>query len=225
MHWLESWVLPPRCVLSDEQGLDLDLSPLHINALKQPHQVCPQCCEPSADKKLCGACLTMPPFYDRTRVGYYFDSPLDELIHQFKYANQVSHARLLAELCVEHFKNSDVGALVAVPIHPKRRRERGYNQAQLLAKELGRLLAIPVLPKAISRVKATPSQTGLSKKQRQANLNQAFAVNAPQLQGLQKIALVDDVITTGATMQALAKQIKAHTQIAWIEAWAVAKTK
>ncbi|VAW49867.1 Competence protein F homolog, phosphoribosyltransferase domain; protein YhgH required for utilization of DNA as sole source of carbon and energy, partial [hydrothermal vent metagenome] len=187
------------------------------------------CCEPSlkvgGEKNLCGACLTQPPAFCRTQVGFYFEGALSELVYGLKYHQKPEYARLLAEMTVEYFDLSGVEALVPVPLHPLRRRDRGYNQAELIAKELGKLLAIPVISNGVQRIKNTPSQTHLTAKQRHENLGRAFEVERECFESLSHIALVDDVITTGATMQRLAEMLQRKTDVKQIEAWAIAKTK
>jgi len=177
------------------------------------------------EKNLCGACLIQPPAFCRTQVGFYFEGALSELVYGLKYHQKPEYARLLAEMTVEYFDFSGVEALVPVPLHPFRRRDRGYNQAELIAKELGKLLDIPVLTKGLQRIKDTSSQTHLTAKQRRKNLVSAFEVKGDVFESFSHIALVDDVITTGATMQRLALTLKRKTHIKQIEAWAIAKTK
>ncbi len=225
MHHFEKWLLPPRCVLTGDEGDVTDLSSHVIQALKRPQQVCPKCCEPSLQADLCGACLANPPMFSRTQVGFYFEEPLDKLIYDFKYHHKAAYARLLAELLVNRLQLDNVEALVAIPTHPLRRRTRGYNQAELLAIEMGKLLQLPVIKQAVIRIKNTPSQTHLTSRQRQQNLKNAFQVNPQRFAGLSHIALVDDVITTGATMQQVAELIHKNTPIKTCQAWSVAKTK
>lgn len=225
MHWLENWIVPPKCVLTNEGALGLDLSANIVEGFKRPQNVCPQCCEPSIDGELCGACITQPPSFDRTQVGFYFEEELVELVHALKYQNQVAYARLLAELMIEHIDVQGVELLLPVPIHSLRWRERGFNQAELIAKSLGHELGLPVATNVIQRQKSTLSQTGLTATSRMNNLKGAFSVNIENLQGISKIALVDDVITTGATMSAIASTIKKSMESIQVEAWAVAKTK
>jgi len=225
MHWLENWLIPPKCVLTNERAVALDLLAEIIAGLKRPEHVCPQCCEPSSDGELCGACLTRPPSFDRTQVGFYFEKEMVELIHALKYQKQVAYARLLAEMMVEYIDFDGVELLLPVPIHPLRWRERGFNQAELIAKSLGHELGLPVATDVLNRYKSTLSQTGLTASRRLNNLKGAFSVDAERLQGATKVALVDDVITTGATMSALASSIKKRVENIQIEAWAVAKTK
>lgn len=229
MHWFERWVIPTKCVLTEQLGAELDLAPGIIASLNKPLKVCPQCCEQSADSQLCGACISQPPAFTKTRIAYYFEKEMVELIHQLKYQKQTSHARLLAELYIEamqmSLKDSEVEALVAVPCHRLKRRQRGFNQAELLAINLGKILGLPVLKNAALRVKASPSQTGLSKSQRKRNLAGAFKVDKNVINGYKHIAIVDDVMTTGATINTLAKVLKKANNTLDIEAWAIAKTK
>ena len=225
MKMLEKWLLPPTCVITHESTELYDLSERALNSLTKPEEVCPRCCEPSVNAEMCGACITKPPSFDRTQVGYYFAEPLSQLIYDLKYHQQSANARLLAEVVAEYFDTANIEALVPVPIHPLRRRTRGYNQAELIARALGKLLEIPVLSLDLKRVKDTPSQTHLTAKQRHQNLTKAFQMEANGSDKLNRIALIDDVITTGATMQALAKLIRTKTGVNHIEAWAIAKTK
>ncbi len=229
MNFFEKWLLPPTCVLTGKPAEHFDLSQTLVDALPRPNEVCSVCCEPSlkvgGEKNLCGACLTQPPAFCRTQVGFYFEGALTELVYGLKYHQKPEYARLLAEMTVAYFDLSGVEALVPVPLHVLRRRDRGYNQAELIAKELGKLLAIPVIRKGVQRIKNTPSQTHLTAKQRHKNLGSAFDVKGDDFESLSHIALVDDVITTGATMQRLARVLQRKTNIKQIEAWAIAKTK
>lgn len=225
MKVLEKWLLPPACVITHEPTELYDLSESVLNQLIRPDEVCPRCCEPSVDAQMCGTCITKPPSFDRTQVGYYFAEPISQLIYDLKYHQQSANARLLAEVVADSFDTTNIEALIPVPIHPLRRRKRGYNQAELIAQSLGKLLDIPVLSLDLKRVKDTPSQTHLTAKQRHQNLTKAFQMERADSAKLTRIALIDDVITTGATMQALAKLIQSKTDISHIQAWAVAKTK
>ena len=225
MHWLETWLIPTRCVVTGQPSAERDLSARLVADWKRPKAVCPQCCEPSPLAQLCGACLSKPPAFDKTQVGFYFDKALVELIHGLKYQNRLAYARILGELLADYIEPDGIEAIIAVPLNPKRFRERGYNQAELIAQSLAKTLNIPYIYQATKRIKDTPSQTHLNAQQRRKNLKKAFYVNTQKLAGLVNIAIVDDVITTGATMQSLAEQIKAQTKIKQIEAWSVAKTK
>lgn len=222
---LEQWLLPPTCVVNGQRATQFDLSDVELLKLQMPVAVCQCCCEPVSHSNICGACLTNPPAFEPTRVGYYFDKPLQTLVYQLKYSGQLSHAKLLAQSVEPYLDASQIDAILPVPIHVKRRKQRGYNQAYYLAKWLGKRMQKPVLENAVVRQQDTPSQTLLNHKQRQQNLANAFAVDASVLQGIKRVAIMDDVITTGATMQRIAQQLKRHTAIDYVEAWAIAKTK
>ena len=224
MHWFESWVVPTKCILTEKPAHQVDLSSDILCGLKPPEKVCPQCCEPTLDGAKCGRCLATPPAFDRTQAGFMFEDSMIDLIYGLKYQKQLAYGRLLADLLVKRVDSSDVEALLAVPIHDLRWRDRGFNQSEILANNLSRHLKLPVIDNAVIRVKDTPSQTGLTLMQRQNNLKGAFKVNPEVLQGFEKIAIVDDVMTTHSTMQILAQQIKKHSQVKYIEAWVVAKT-
>lgn len=225
MHWLENWLLPPKCVVTGEPTVDIDFSTKLVSEWAEPKKVCPQCCEPVADGLLCGACLTDPPAFERTQVGFYFEKELVDLIHGLKYQNKPAYARILAELLADKLDASGTEAIMAVPLYATRFRDRGFNQAELIAESLAKRLDVPLIKQAVSRVKDTPSQTHLNARQRRNNLKNAFEVNVDKFAGFKRVALLDDVITTGATMQSLAQKIKQQTAIEIIQAWAVAKTK
>jgi len=225
MNWLENWLLPPKCVLTEQPAKTRDLTDDIVQSWSAPKEVCPQCCEHSHDSSLCGACIVQPPAFNRTQVGFYFADELSDLVHALKYGNQIAHSRLLGELFAETIDKKDVEAIVAVPLHLTRWRDRGFNQSQLIAETVSQMLNVPLISKGVNRVKQTPSQTGLTAKQRLANLKSAFEVDATAFEPFRSIALLDDVITTGATMNSLAQTIKQKTDIENIEAWAIAKTK
>jgi len=225
LHWLEKWLLPPKCVISGEETQNRDISAKLVDEWPIPYGVCSQCCEPSFDSQQCGTCLAHSPAFNQTQVGFYFDKELIDLVHGLKYQNHTAYARILGELLAERVDSKGIDAILAVPLFATRFRDRGFNQAELIAESLAKSLEIPILKGALTRIKDTPSQTHLNAKQRKQNLKNAFEVKESNLLGLKHIALLDDVITTGATMQSLAEVIKKQTDIKLIQAWAVAKTK
>jgi len=225
LHRLEKWLLPPKCVISGVETQNRDISVKLVDEWPVPYGVCPQCCEPSFDSKQCGTCLAQSPAFDQTQVGFYFDKELIDLIHGLKYQNHTAYARILGELLAERIDSKDIEAILAVPLFATRFRDRGFNQAELIAESLAKSLGIPIIKGALSRIKDTPTQTHLNAKQRKQNLKNAFEVKKDKLSGLKHVALLDDVITTGATMQSLAQVIKKQTNVDSIQAWAVAKTK
>jgi ComF family protein len=136
-----------------------------------------------------------------------FDGPLQHAIHTYKYRPRPGLAGVLAEPLRRAIVAArlDLGGLIAIPLHPQRRRERGFNQAERLAAALAGPLGLPVVG-GLRRVRPTPAQVGLSQPERQANMMGAFVWNAatPPPRGL---ALVDDVCTTGATLEAAADAV------------------
>ena len=135
------------------------------------------------------------------------DGPLQQAIHTYKYRPRPGLASVLGELLwrATAASNLELAALTYIPLHPQRRRERGFNQAERLARALARRLAVPVVG-GLTRLRPTPAQVGLSQPERQVNMLGAFewAATAPPPRGL---ALVDDVCTTGATLRAAAEAV------------------
>jgi ComF family protein len=160
---------------------------------------------------------------ERVFAPFVYAPPLDGHIHALKYRGARRLGRTLALAIVEHVAAAarDVDALVPVPLHPRRFRERGFNQAAEIARTLGRELERPVLLARVRRSGAQVAQTGRGAAQRLENVAQAFAV-ARSLAGA-RLAIVDDVLTTGATVNALASALLA-SGAARCDVWAVART-
>lgn len=164
----------------------------------------------------CTACQQQPQPFAGAQCAWRYDFPVNMLIGNFKYARDWPAGRLLSELLAAHlaFLRDENGlqlaeALVPVPLAGKRWRMRGYNQAQMIADWLGKALQVPVLERAVKRVRYTQIQQGLDARQRQANMHNAFAVLQPQQVAGRHIAVVDDVLTTGATCAALTRELLA----------------
>jgi len=152
----------------------------------------------------------MAPWHVDTVVApFAYAPPLDRHIQQLKYANARSLGRAFGLLLVPAVRDActDVDAVVAVPLHPARLRERGYNQAIEIARPLRRALGVPMFLRGIERRHASPSQTSASAAQRRTSVASAFCI-ARNVAGL-RIAIVDDVITTGATVNAVAAALRA----------------
>jgi ComF family protein len=144
---------------------------------------------------------------DAVVAPFSYTPPLDHYLHELKYGGARALGRAFALLLLPALDalRDEVDALVAVPLHRTRLCERGYNQAQEIARTLGRELRLPALGRAIARRDATPAQTGQTAQQRQASVAHVFRV-ARDLTG-RRIAIVDDVVTTGATINALAREL------------------
>ena len=187
---------------------------------------CRQCGLPiSADNQAgrCGHCLKTDPPYDLTLSAYIYAEPINHLITRMKFSGNLALARLLGLLLRDHILPAVTPlpeAILPVPLHDRRLKERGFNQSLELARPLARQLQLPLLTDQVRRRVATPSQTGLSKQQRRANLRRAFEVVAEL--PYEHIAIVDDVITTGETVVALAGCLK-KSGVKRVDCWSVAR--
>jgi ComF family protein len=209
-------VLPPLCLVcrqpvSDAGGLCASCWSA-IRFIGPPH--CEQCGLPFAFEQgpLCGECLQRPPAFSRARAVMLYDDPGKTLILRFKHADRIhaapALARWLARAGGDLLPHSDV--LVPVPLHWRRLFQRRYNQSALLAKALSRQTGLPWLPDTLRRVRATASQGGLGARQRRLNVRGAFAVPAAlraRIAG-KRALLIDDVLTTGATLDAAARALR-----------------
>lgn len=163
-----------------------------------------------------------PWLVDRVVAPFAYGAPLDLYVRALKYHGARELGRALGRLVLDrHRALGGVDALVPVPLHRKRLRERGYNQAVEIARTLGRELRVPLVLRGVRRVRAGPPQIGQSAVERRASMIAAFTVSRDF--GGARLAIVDDVITTGATVNSLAAALlRAGAQA--VEAWAVART-
>ncbi len=156
----------------------------------------------------CQTCLERPPAYERAWTLYPYLPPLQDAICSFKYRGKVALAKPLAALMAGALPAGlDADLIVPVPLHPARLRAREFNQSLLLADHLGRLLSRPVSATRLIRILATDPQTTLTRPERLRNLRQAFGVRQPEALAGRRILLVDDVFTTGATLNECAKTL------------------
>ncbi|HEX6795230.1 MAG TPA: ComF family protein [Casimicrobiaceae bacterium] len=184
---------------------------------------CPRCALPSRDRLVCGACLAKPPPFDAAIAAWRYAFPADRLLQSFKYAGTLALAEPFAAaladaLAKRNARRPDV--VVAVPLSLQRQRERGFNHAHEIARRLAMRLDIP-LEHALARTRDAPPQAGLTLRERASNLRDAFAAS-PAVSG-RAVAIVDDVMTTGATLRAASRALRA-AGAARIDAWVVART-
>lgn len=187
-----------------------------------PDARCPQCALPSLGGNVCGACLRHPPAFERTVAVYAYAFPLDALVRHCKYDGALGVTDWFANRL---FETLDVDVLpeliLPMPLHEARLAQRGFNQAVEIARRLAPRLGIPWSPEACRRIRDTPPQAGLDLKARRRNLRDAFRCNL-DLTG-KHVALVDDVMTSGTSLDELGKVIRASGAVA-VSAWVVART-
>jgi competence protein ComFC len=172
--------------------------------------LCPKCGRPQASGIVCPICRQRQTEIDGIRSPFRFDEVIRKAIHQLKYRNLKAISPCLAELLAEYLRSNPLRgeALVCVPLHPRRLRERGYNQSSLLAKELGRRIDLPVIEACLIRVKqAQPQVRAVDVEERRRNVADAFVCRDEKVSGKQ-IILIDDVCTSGATLESCATALK-----------------
>lgn len=183
---------------------------------------CPRCALPTTDSNLCGHCLREPPAFDHTVAIFSYAFPVDSLIQALKYGHRLDLAHALAAPLAQRAATAPrPDVLIAMPLHPFRLRERGFNQALELAKIIAKQLDIPLLPQGAERIRATTPQVDLPWKERAVNLRGAFS-SSMDFAG-KHVALVDDVMTSGASLHELALALR-RRGASEISAWVVART-
>ena len=188
-------------------------------------QVCTCCSVPLSGEgvDLCGACQQKSPAFDRVHALFHYQSPIDRMITGLKFNDRLVNSALLGRLLAEKMKEKNIAppdALLPVPLHRQRLRERGFNQALELARPLAKVWQIPLETSAAARTRATRAQMDLPAKQRHKNIRGAF-VCTEQLAG-RRIGIVDDVVTTGSTVNELAQVLKRHG-VEQVDVFAIAR--
>jgi len=172
--------------------------------------LCPRCGRPQASGIVCPDCRRRQTEIDGIRSSFRFEEAIREAIHQLKYRNLRAIAPFLAELLVDYLRLNPLPGevLVCVPLHPRRLRERGYNQSSLLARELGKRINLPLIENCLVRVKQTqPQVRAVNVEERRRNVADAFVCCDERVSGKQVI-LIDDVCTSGATLESCAVALK-----------------
>ncbi len=206
-------VFPPHCIGCGVEGaLICDSCQSALPGLEPPY--CSRCGLPLAEKSLCPKCSYQPPGIDGIRSVFLHEGLAREMVHSLKYGNLKSLAGPLAGFMRRYLEDNPIPAdiIVAVPLHASRLRKRGYNQAHLLAKKLGKSAGIAVCDGALTRARRTPSQVALKASDRSTNMSGAFVCTDDIFSG-KRVLIIDDVCTTGSTMDACAEVIKASTPL------------
>ena len=221
-------IYPPSCVLCGSAGFEqMDICASCYHGLPWIDSACSQCALPVANESgralLCGHCLQKPPAFDRSISLFSYRDDAIQLIHQLKFNQKLANARLLGCMLAQAVDANTADrpdCIVPVPLYWKRMRQRGFNQSLELARVIGRVCDISVNTRSLVRVRDTPSQTGLNKAQRRQNIRGAFALG--DAFDAEHVALLDDVVTTTATVNELARLLK-HSGIRRVDVWSIAR--
>lgn len=218
---------PHRCALCAQPGQsDLDLCAGCESDLPLNDNVCEHCAEPLprelAQPALCGACLKQPPVFDACVAPFLYGFPVDRMIQRLKYGGDLVYGRILGQLLARHLacRQTRPELVIPVPLAPLRYRERGFNQARELALPICKAFALNLRSDLVTRHRETREQAALDRNERLTNTQRAFVLTAPLR--ARHVAIVDDVVTTGSTVNEIAKVLRA-AGAEWIEVWAVAR--
>ncbi|NBC11860.1 MAG: ComF family protein [Gammaproteobacteria bacterium] len=229
-------LFPPTCILCGAPGDDgRDLCRGCAADLPALGLACVRCALPlpapvtaghgaGDDGPLCGRCRRKPPAFARAHAPFRYEQPLPALVAGFKFNGRLNTLRLMGELLAASLGDAAPQrpeAIVPVPLHMRRLRERGYDQALELARVVGRELALPVAAAACERTRATPPQTTLEGKARAQNLRGAFHATA-DLSGAH-VAVLDDVVTTASTVDEVARALR-RAGASRVDVWCLART-
>lgn len=234
-HTLLDTLLPNRCPLCNTRGASGFCPPCQ-RLLPWLVLGCPICGAPLTESTICGACQARRPHYHRVVIPFHYRAPISTQIQALKYHRRLNYTNPLSAMLARRatklpHAHPDLPPLppppppeilIPIPLHPHRLRERGFNQSHEIAKSISKHLAIPVDPAALIRIKNTPSQTTLTRKARTRNVQGAFRAPAPL--PYTHIVLIDDVVTTGSTINAAALALKkASPPTTTISVWATAR--
>ncbi|MEJ2059861.1 MAG: ComF family protein [Gammaproteobacteria bacterium] len=217
---------PPRCLVCGQGGVPgRDLCLACAAELPWQGHACTHCALPlpAGSSERCGRCQRRRPAFDSARAVFEYRPPLDSLLPRLKYGARLSHGRLLGQLMAERLApglEMRPDCVLPVPLHRRRLTERGFNQALELARPVARALGVPLAMDGVRRVRSTPPQVGLAAKARRANLRGAFELRS----GFRPahVLIVDDVMTTGATVDELARVLK-RAGVRRVDVWACAR--
>jgi ComF family protein len=217
------WIFGGTCVLcrgAADRGLLCVACDADLPRLKGA--LCPRCALPSTAGAICGRCLARPPRYDATVAALEYRFPADVLVHALKFRGELGLAALLGRLLAGRIApDPPVHLILPVPLAARRLRERGYNQALEIARYVASATGARLAPEACERSRDTPAQIGLPWAERATNVRGAFRAPRP-LDGA-TIAVLDDVMTTGATLDEIAGVLK-NSGAARVVNWVVART-
>lgn len=194
------------CASPSDAGILCAACANELQRLNPPH--CPQCALPTPNGERCGRCLSHPPYYDAARALFRYDFPLDKLIQAFKYGHKLALGPYFGRQLATLAAGIAADLIVPLPLHSERLRERGFNQALELARPVSAALQWPLDPHCCLRIRQTATQASLPWRERAKNIRNAFHCSA-DLSG-KHVLLIDDVMTTGASLDECARTLKLH---------------
>lgn len=191
-------------------------------------QACVRCAMPmDIETSVCAACLQSPPLFASALCAFRYEAPIADLLNRYKHAGKLANGHWLAHSLAQRIREQEQLGLLAlpdcilpVPLHWRRLRQRGFDQGMEIARVLARQLRLP-LSRTLLRQRDTTSQQRLTRTQRQMNLQNAFVLRRPL--PFQRVALVDDVLTTGSTATEIAQTLYA-AGVSEVQVWAIART-
>jgi ComF family protein len=202
-------LLPQDCFLcAASSGDSLLCPPCTASLPRLTTERCPICALPTPGSSVCGACLKKAPHFDATLAVFRYEFPVDSLVQALKYAHRLAAAGFLGEALAQGSPAARPDLILPVPLSAERLAQRGFNQALEIARPLARTLGVPLETRHIHRRRDTSPQASLPWKERAKNIRHAFECDI-DLTG-KTVLLVDDVMTTGATLNELARTLKAH---------------
>jgi ComF family protein len=214
-------LLPQDCQLCGQPNAgDLLCGPCLADLPRLPDPHCPVCALPTPQGEVCGECLRHTPHFDATHAAHAYAFPIDQLVQALKYGHQLALTGLFARL-MQTGSAIEADLMIPLPLSPARLRERGFNQAVEIARPLARITGLPLVLTGATRVHDTAAQASLPWKERRANVRYAFECSL-DLSG-KSVIVVDDVMTTGATLDEFARTLKLHGA-ARVTNWILART-
>ncbi|MEE9452154.1 MAG: ComF family protein [Gammaproteobacteria bacterium] len=224
-------IFPATCILcSSRSDLSVDICRDCFNDLPVLQQACIKCANilqgGNTQEIVCGQCLKTPPPFNRTVALFHYQHPVNHLLTALKFHGKLTYGRLLGQLMAQYLQQvyTDVKHLpqciIPMPLHYKRLKSRGFNQALELAQPIAQCLKLPLNYTHCQRIKATTPQMLIPAKERKKNVNNAFQVKPLRIK---HIALVDDIMTTGHTAAQMSK-VLLKSGVEKIDLWCCART-
>ena len=212
-HKLLSHLFPSRCIFCHKTlAQAIEICPDCYTSLPHNESCCLRCALPLpdglGDSVICGRCISKTPAFDYAHSLFRYEDDVIGLVHQLKFGEKISHARSIGEMLSARLLQTGESpdCLLPVPLHHSRLRQRGFNQSIEISRVIAKRSGIPLEYDAVVRHRRTSAQTGLDAKQRKKNIRGAFTL--VQAIDYQHVLIIDDVMTTGATVEELARVLK-----------------